>query len=804
MESSTLLPSKELAGVLMEYNKDYPSSPSDMICGVVPTKHLDDAGTNGMAHRNPNVIILSTGGSPLRTIATLAHEMGHIFGLGEEYLVSQAVREDDTTSLLRTDEGLEFDKNPPPRAKDPLGRWEYAGTRYAEDPTRGWFMWWKKDVHDDWLGRPQHERYCIGTYVGEGAYDVIRNSSMSGGTEVCRIFESQYATFSLMSSGDACAMWVSEDEYRALINYFRSDSTAKAGATSLGDIFLLSSPPTKVMVSGTLNGVDKTGRLDPVVPAGNLEVTREAEDPKYQLVFRSREGTIVDTINFQTGWCEYYDPCDLHFSLVVDIPGDPSIIQLVVEGQVVDELVRSEASPAVQVKSPGAGEIVTDETLVTWAGSDPDSDELTYTVEYSHDNGQNWGMISIDQTATELLLDAPLLPGGDNCLVKVIASDGWNQGEDISGPFSVPTKPPTVSIVYPPDGAVLLRSAGLQGQCVARDPETGEIADPKAIVWSSDGDGVLGSGSVLGFNLSLGPHVLTVTATDPEGKTATDQVNITVSAHACDLNFDERIDFLDMMRLSQNWLANCSAGDLCQGTDLNHDGKIDLRDLSVFAAEWREKRLEPPGPLVAHWTFDEAKGTKAQDSERFSISGEVHGARWTPGKISGALSFDGLDDYVDCGNSDILAPDLFTIAFWMFVEGRASYQYILGKANDMGLEQDYAFSTGGDGKLEFAFGEQTKTVGVQSKGALLVGQWVFVAATRDGATASLYLNGQPENSVPYSFAATDKGQSLRIGSIGMPDPGWAGFFKGKLDDVRIYDKALSAAEIQELYKQVSP
>jgi len=70
--------------------------------------------------------------------------------------------------------------------------------------------------------------------------------------------------------------------------------------------------------------------------------------------------------------------------------------------------------------------------------------------------------------------------------------------------------------------------------------------------------------------------------------------------------------------------------------------------------------------------------------------------------------------------------------------------------------------------------------------------------------ASLYLNGQLEGLATYSLSATDKGQTLRIRSTGRSEPEWAGFFKGMIDDVRIYDKALSAEEIQELYKQVSP
>jgi hypothetical protein len=145
------------------------------------------------------------------------------------------------------------------------------------------------------------------------------------------------------------------------------------------------------------------------------------------------------------------------------------------------------------------------------------------------------------------------------------------------------------------------------------------------------------------------------------------------------------------------------------------------------------------------------------------------------------------------------------VAFWAYVEGKAAFQYPLGKTLNLAPSKDYTLMTSAEGKLEFAFGENNvQQVTVRANAALPVGQWVHVAAMRDGATASLYLNGQLAGSATYSFAVTNKGQMLRIGSIGSPEPDWAGFFKGKLDDVRIYDKALSLEEIQELNTQVSP
>jgi pimeloyl-ACP methyl ester carboxylesterase len=258
-------------------------------------------------------------------------------------------------------------------------------------------------------------------------------------------------------------------------------------------------------------------------------------------------------------------------------------------------------------------------------------------------------------------------------------------------------------------------------------------------------------------------------------------------------------------KLAARAKSPCTEPDWCGGADLDRDGRVDFADLLILTASWCEGGTKTPQgalPLpVAHWKFDEGSGTVASDSAGSSPGTIIDGPKWVDGRIGGALRFDGLDDYVDCGKAAILAPEKLTVTFWVFVEGKTSYQYALGKAKDISPQRDYTFSTGSDGRLEFAFGEDAgKRVAVQSKGQMPLGQWVHVAATRDAGTASLYLNGQLENSAPYSFAVTNKGQSLRIGSIGTTN-GWAGFFKGKIDDVRIYDKALSAEAIQKLYSQ---
>ncbi len=227
------------------------------------------------------------------------------------------------------------------------------------------------------------------------------------------------------------------------------------------------------------------------------------------------------------------------------------------------------------------------------------------------------------------------------------------------------------------------------------------------------------------------------------------------------------------------------------------------KSCAVLAPALREDPTQEP---IAYWKFDEGTGTAANDSAGTN-PGTVYGAKWLDGRVGKALRFDGLDDYVDCGNAAVLAPEQMTIAFWMFAEGRPEYQRILGKGSESGnfVGQDYIFSTASDGRVEFTFGQSfSQRVTVRCKDKVPVGRWVHIAATRDRSTVSLYVDGLLENTASYSFVPVAGNRHLFIGSIGSPPYAWEGRFKGQIDDVRIYDKALSTEEVLRLCHEVSP
>ncbi len=94
--------------------------------------------------------------------------------------------------------------------------------------------------------------------------------------------------------------------------------------------------------------------------------------------------------------------------------------------------------PTVTVESPNGGEILTGTTTVSWSAADADGDSLSFTVLYSPDGGATWNALATGLTSSPYAWDVSSLPPGNQYLVKVMATDGFNTDEDMSdGPLTV-------------------------------------------------------------------------------------------------------------------------------------------------------------------------------------------------------------------------------------------------------------------------------------------------------------------------------------------------------------------------------
>lgn len=182
-------------------------------------------------------------------------------------------------------------------------------------------------------------------------------------------------------------------------------------------------------------------------------------------------------------------------------------------------------APTVRVLSPNGGESIGAQANITWEASDSDGDPLSYTVFYNTGMDAIWWPIATGVTTTTISVDTSLLPGSAQGRVRVRMTDGMNTAEDDSdGAFVVPQKSPLVIIINPIAGRGI--GPGEQSLLIgaAYDPEDGFLPGA-GLTWTSDRDGLIGHGRQVEMKaLSPGSHVITLTATDSQGQTATAQV----------------------------------------------------------------------------------------------------------------------------------------------------------------------------------------------------------------------------------------------------------------------------------------
>lgn len=216
------------------------------------------------------------------------------------------------------------------------------------------------------------------------------------------------------------------------------------------------------------------------------------------------------------------------------------------------------------------------------------------------------------------------------------------------------------------------------------------------------------------------------------------------------------------------------------------------------------KNGSPPS-LVGLWHLDEGTGITAYDSSGNPNDGTLMSdTSWTSGKFGNALSFDGIDDYVDVPDSLTLEPSAITVEAWVKNSGTPGiYKYIISKVYDakLGSYSSYAFYTGGSGGLRFYVGSaSTSWVGSPDAGASLWdGNWHHIAGTYDGSKVRLFVDGEEEGmGTPATPTIAYDSGNLYIGYYGPY--AYPTYFPGIIDEVRIWDGALDEYAIRQSYE----
>ncbi len=185
--------------------------------------------------------------------------------------------------------------------------------------------------------------------------------------------------------------------------------------------------------------------------------------------------------------------------------------------------------PWVRVISPKKGDAWSQKATITWEAGDQNKDSLTYTVLYNSGLDSVWLPIANAVKENSATVDTTLLPGSSRARVRVRVTDGVNSTEAESETFTVSEKSPRVAILNPTAQQSLASEARPQLIAGAYDPEDGMLPST-SLTWTSDRDGVLGQDNCQTMRpLSPGAHVITVTATDSRGHSATASVRVVVS-----------------------------------------------------------------------------------------------------------------------------------------------------------------------------------------------------------------------------------------------------------------------------------
>ncbi len=224
------------------------------------------------------------------------------------------------------------------------------------------------------------------------------------------------------------------------------------------------------------------------------------------------------------------------------------------------------------------------------------------------------------------------------------------------------------------------------------------------------------------------------------------------------------------------------------------------------------------GLPVGWWKFDECQGGTANDASGNGNTGTITiggtgtqtsvgtcntaSTAWgngATGKFNASLNFDGTDDYVQAAHSSSLAiTGNMTISVWVKPTNFTVYRGLVSKTGstntNLPAPYDYYLNQT-DGIPVFLRGDGTNFTSVNGTSAPTTGTWNHLVVVMSGTSVTHYLNGKTNGTGTLSIAIADQGQPLRIGlrtdSVTK--------MLGQLDDVRIYNYALSAAQIKNIY-----
>ena len=328
--------------------------------------------------------------------------------------------------------------------------------------------------------------------------------------------------------------WISDYSYEWFLNHFQGQSSAAGPPASPAAI------ADRLLVSGTIDPATLAVRLQPLYVVPNAPDVNPPLPGPYAIVLRAAGGGELARYPFTPqqmeggpGRAGAADRDVSMLSIDVMVPYIPDTVRVDIEGPdgaLLKTVTAGVHAPVVRVLAPNGEETLSgDPITVSWTAQDGDGDPLTFSVQYSADNGATWQMATQGITGTTALVPRANISAGSQALFRVWATDGIHSDSDTSdATFELQNESPTVQTAQPEGNTTIIYGQTLALEAIAYDVDSGNL-DGDQVQWASSLDGPLGSGAdVVAAGLSIGTHIITVTAADGQGGTAEASLQVTV------------------------------------------------------------------------------------------------------------------------------------------------------------------------------------------------------------------------------------------------------------------------------------
>jgi len=339
------------------------------------------------------------------------------------------------------------------------------------------------------------------------------------------------ANFAMMSYCPG-VRWISK------VNYETIKTTTSNKFPSPGGVVI---PLTFFRIISGIVASDGSVHFEPAITISSSVTPLVNPAGDFNMKFFDDKGQLIDNISFEPILMEAdFDedndgdgsdkPLKM-FIIPIEDKGDLARAVLEDKGAEIGVLQKSANAPVVKVLYPDGGENLTGETVdIRWEASDIDGDPLSYSVQYSSDNGTHWTALVNGFTETTLEVLLAELKKTDNGLIRVQVSDGWNTAEDESNyVFTAPNSPPDVQITSPKDRLFTgVQQMNFDASVFDQEDDNADLQ----YQWRSSLNGVFGNTknvTIRADQVAEGKHEVTLTVTDRDSGVTTKTINIWVS-----------------------------------------------------------------------------------------------------------------------------------------------------------------------------------------------------------------------------------------------------------------------------------